>query len=127
MKFTAIDATLLAFSLSDNLPSGFERVRTNTSCVERHLCTVNSAIDHVEVGGTKTEATRVNLVKVAEYFELELSRECRERISMAARWNERQTSLQIRGHLKFPFFFLRRRSQVRVGARQGVIVSMAAA
>jgi hypothetical protein len=49
VKLTAVNATLLALSFSDNLPSGLKGIGADASCVERHLCTVNSAIDEVEV------------------------------------------------------------------------------
>jgi hypothetical protein len=88
MKLTAVNATLLAFPLSDDLPSSLERVGTNSSCVERHLCTMDSAIDDVEVGSSETKAARVNFVKVAEDFKLKLGRESRERVPIAARRNE---------------------------------------
>jgi hypothetical protein len=88
MKLTSVNPTLLALPLSDDLPSSLERIGTNSSCVERHLCTVNSAIDDVEVGCSETKAARVNLVKVAEDFKLKLGRESWERVSMAARRNK---------------------------------------
>ena len=49
VKLTAVNATLLALSFSDNLPSGLKGIGPNASRVERHLCTVNSATDEVEV------------------------------------------------------------------------------
>jgi hypothetical protein len=68
VKFTAENPTLLALSLSDDLPSGLEGIGTNASCVEWHFGTVDSTIDKIEVGRGENEATRVNLVEVAEYF-----------------------------------------------------------
>jgi hypothetical protein len=84
MELTAVDATLFALSLSDNLPSSFEGIGANASCVERHLCAMDGAIHQVEVGRTEAQAARVNLVEIAKYFELKLSGESWERVSMAA-------------------------------------------
>jgi hypothetical protein len=89
VKFTAENSTLLALSLSYDLPSGLEGIGTNASCVEWHFGTVDSTIDKIEVGRGETEATRVNLVEVAEYFQLELGREAWEGVSVVARRNER--------------------------------------
>lgn len=50
---------------------------------------MDSTIDKIEIGRGETEATRVNLVEVAEYFQLELGRESWEGVSMVARRNER--------------------------------------
>ena len=66
MKLAAVDATLLALSLSDDLPCSLKGIGTNASCVERHLCAVDSAIDEVKVGCRETEAARVDLVEIAE-------------------------------------------------------------
>jgi hypothetical protein len=68
VKFTAEDPTLLTLSLPEDLPSGLQRVGTNASCVEWHFSTVDSAIDKIQVGRGETEATRVNLIEIAEYF-----------------------------------------------------------
>lgn len=89
VKFTAEDPALLALSLSHDLPSGLEGIGTNASCVEWHFRSVNSTIDKIEIGRGETEATRVNLVEVAEYFQLELGRESWEGVSMVARRDER--------------------------------------
>jgi len=50
---------------------------------------VNSAINDIEVGSNETEAARVNLVEIAEDFELKLGREGWERVSVVARRKER--------------------------------------
>jgi hypothetical protein len=89
VKFTAEDPALLALSLSDDLPSGLEGIGTNASCVEWHFRSVDSTIDKIQIGRGEAEATRVNLVEVAEYFQLELGRESWEGVSMVARRDER--------------------------------------
>jgi len=72
VKFTAVNTTLLAFSLPNNFPCGLEGVGTKAASVERYLRTVDSAINDIEVGGGETEAAGVNLIEVAEDFELKL-------------------------------------------------------
>lgn len=72
VKLAAVDATLLALSLSDYLPCGLERVGTEASSVERHLGTMDSTIDYIQARRSKTETTRVDLIEVAEDFELKL-------------------------------------------------------
>jgi len=50
MQFTSVDTTLFAFLLSDKLPSGLELVGADSAGVERHLGSMNGAVDDVEVG-----------------------------------------------------------------------------
>jgi len=75
VKLTAVNATLLALSLSDNFPCSLEGIGTKATSVQRHLRTVNSAINDIEVGSGETKATRVNFVEITEDFELKLGRE----------------------------------------------------
>jgi hypothetical protein len=62
VKLTAVDATLLALSLSNDLPSSLKGVGTKASCVKWHLCTMNSTIDKVEVWCGESEAARVDFI-----------------------------------------------------------------
>lgn len=74
VKLAAIDTTLLTLLLSDHLPSGFQLVGTHTSSVERHLGAMDGAKDDIEVGVGEAEAAGVDLVEIAEDFELEFGR-----------------------------------------------------
>ena len=75
VKLTAVNAALIALSLSDNFPCGLQGIGAKATSIEGHLRTVDSTINNIEVGSGETEAAGVNLVQVAEDFELKLSRE----------------------------------------------------
>jgi len=55
VKLAAIDTTLLALLLSDQLPRGLQSIWTESSGVERHFSAVDGAIDDIEVGGAQSE------------------------------------------------------------------------
>ena len=62
VELAAIDAALLAFLPADNFPSRFERVRSDTAGVERHLGTMNGAVHDVEIGMGKAKTAGIYLV-----------------------------------------------------------------
>lgn len=70
VKLAAVDTTLLALLFSYNLPSGLQPIRANSSSAERHLGSMDGAEDDIQMGMSKAEAARIDLVKMAEDLKL---------------------------------------------------------
>lgn len=47
VEFTSVHAAVCALLLANDLPSGLERIWTGTTSVERHLGTIDCAVDGI--------------------------------------------------------------------------------